>query len=190
MLSRIQEWTARTEIDTSVARQKYITNQVLDEHSRAPLCTRCAWNTGAHCRARSEVIGTKELAEAETASHAADSVLSSPGATGQNVTTEEVNADQIVERDGGASCQLDATQNATTTATKQRAVTQLTTNSVEGGIGGLRSVAGHQDERADSMLPAEAVKYFANTILVSVSSMNITPESCGTETSALRSISV
>ena len=28
----------------------------------------------------------------------------------------------------------------------------------------MRSVAGHQAERADSMLPAEAMKYSANTI--------------------------
>ena len=35
-----------------------------------------------------------------TANHAADSILSSPGATGQTVATEEVNTNQIVERDG------------------------------------------------------------------------------------------
>ena len=55
-------------------------------------------------------------------------------------------------------------QKATATATKQRAGTQLTTNNVESGFGVLRSVAGHQAERADSMLPVEAVKYSANTI--------------------------
>ena len=55
-------------------------------------------------------------------------------------------------------------QKVTTTATKQRALTQLTTNNVESGIGGLRSVAGHQAERADSMLPVEAMKYSANAI--------------------------
>ena len=32
------------------------------------------------------------------------------------------------------------------------------------GIGDLRSVAGHQAERADSMLPTEAMKYSADTI--------------------------
>ena len=42
VLSRIQEWKASTEIDTSVDKQKYITNQ--------------AWDTRAHCRARFETI--------------------------------------------------------------------------------------------------------------------------------------
>ena len=45
-------------------------------------------------------------------------------------------------------------QKATTTAT----------NIVESGIGDLRSVAGHQAEQADSMLPIEAMNYSANTI--------------------------
>ena len=74
-----------------------------------------------HCRTRFEIIWTKELAEADTASHAADSILSSPDvrgieslrstrAIGQIVAMEEVNTDQIVERDGGASCQLDVDQ--------------------------------------------------------------------------------
>ena len=55
-------------------------------------------------------------------------------------------------------------QQDTAIATKQRAGTQLTTNNVEIGIGDLRSVAGHQAERADSMFPVEAMKYSANTI--------------------------
>ena len=76
---------------------------------------------------------------------------------------DEVNTDQIVERDGGASRQLDENQlhpmdvsrdqNATTTATKQKEGTQLTTKDVESGSVGWRSAAGHQAERADSMLP-------------------------------------
>ena len=85
-----------------------------------------------------------------------------------------MNTDQIDERNGGASCQLDEKQlpatnvsldqKTTTTATKQRSVTQLSTNNVDSGVGGLRSVAGHQVEQADSMLPDEALKYSANTI--------------------------
>ena len=55
-------------------------------------------------------------------------------------------------------------QKAITIDAKQRAVTQLTSNNYESGIGDLRSVAGHQAERADSMLPIEAMKYSANTI--------------------------
>ena len=54
-------------------------------------------------------------------------------------------------------------QRNTTTATKQRAATQLTTNNVESGIGDLKSVAEHQAEQADSMLPVEAMKYSSNT---------------------------
>ena len=110
VLSRLWELKASTEIDTSAARQKNITNQALDEHRRTPLCTRCVWNTGANCRTRFEIIWTKELAEAETASHAADSILSSPRTTGQTVATEEVSTGQSVERGGGASCQLDENQ--------------------------------------------------------------------------------
>ena len=46
VLRRLWELKASTEIDTSVARQKYITSQSLDEHRRTPLCTRCTWDTG------------------------------------------------------------------------------------------------------------------------------------------------
>ena len=53
-----------TEIDTSVARQKYITNQALNEHRCTPLCTRCAWDIEVHCRARLEIIWTKVFAKA------------------------------------------------------------------------------------------------------------------------------
>ena len=72
VLNRIQELKASTEIDTSDARQKYIRNQALNEHRRTPLCTRCAWDTGAHCRARFEIICTKELAETEVAKFTVD----------------------------------------------------------------------------------------------------------------------
>ena len=42
-------------------------------------------------------------------------------------------------------------QQAITTATKQRAVTQLTTNNVDSGIGDFEECC-HQAEQADSML--------------------------------------
>ena len=68
---------------------------------------------------------------------------------------------QLLKGLGGAAPQPDMSQarpmdvsldqKAITTDTKQRAVTQLTSNTVESGIGDLRSVAGHQAERADSM---------------------------------------
>ena len=196
VLNRIHEWKASTDIDTSVDKQKYITNQVLDEHSRTPLCTKCVWDTRAHCRARFELIWTKELAEEETASDAGESALLSPdvreiesfknpGATGQTAAMEKNTTNNrtgtrklvqnpVVDRAGGAALQSDVSQaqpmdvsldqKATTTAAKQRAGTQLTTNNVESGIGDLKKVAGHQAERADSMLPVEAIKYSANTI--------------------------
>ena len=97
-------------------------------------------------------FGPQELAEAETASHVGDNILSSPDvreieslksteATGQTVAIE-VNTDQTDERDGGASWQRDENQlptmdvtldqKATSTATQQRAGTQLTTHNVAG----------------------------------------------------------
>ena len=103
-----------------------------------------------------------------------DSILSSPGATGHTVAME-VNTDHTDERDGGASWQRDENQlptmdvsldqKATTTATKKRAGTQMITNKVESDIGDLGSVAGHQAERADLMLPVEAMTYSANTVV-------------------------
>ena len=88
--------------------------------------------------------------------------------------TRKLVQNPVVARAGGAALQSDVSQaqpmdvsldqEATTTAAKQRAGTQLTTNNVESGIGDLKKVAGHQAERADSMLPVEAIKYSANTI--------------------------
>ena len=63
----------RTEFDAPLARQKYITNQMLDRHGRTPFCTRCSLGTGAHsseCPARFEATWTEELAEAEVANRA------------------------------------------------------------------------------------------------------------------------
>ena len=208
--SRLWELNARTEIDTSVVRYEYIMNHAVDEHRRTPLCTRCAWDTRAHYRTRFDIIWTTEFAETEAACHVADNILSSPGvremkslksagAIGQTVAG--VNTDQIVERDGGASCQLDQNQlqsvkvsldrDVTTNATMQRVGTQLTTNNVESGIGGLRIVAGHQVEQADSMLPIEAMKSSANTIAgVSRQYEHYTGKLRDRDTSALQSISV
>ena len=77
---------------------------------------------------------------------------------------------QLLKRAGGAAPQPDVSQarpmdvsldqKALTTDTKQRAVTQLTSNNVGSVIGDLRSVAPHQAERADSMLPIEANEVF------------------------------
>ena len=84
VLNRIQKRKTSTEMDTSIDRQKYTMNQALNEHRRTPLCTRCARDAGARCRARFENIRTKEFAEKETANHAADVMLSSSGTTGSN----------------------------------------------------------------------------------------------------------
>ena len=84
-------------------------------------------------------------------------------ATGRTVVT-----DQIVESDGGASCRLEQSQSqsmevsldrgGTTSATVQRVRPRWIINTVESGIGGLRSVARHQAEQADVKLPIEAMK--------------------------------
>ena len=67
------ELRVRTEFDAPLARQKYITNQMLDRHGRTPFCTRCSLGTGAHsseCLPRFEATWTEELAEAEVANRA------------------------------------------------------------------------------------------------------------------------
>ena len=135
------------------------------------------------CRARFEIIWTKEFAETETANHAANSILSSPdvreieslkstGATRQTVAIE-VNTSQMDERDGGASWQRDENQLPTMDVSLGQKATRLLQKSksrntidynVESGIGDLRSVAGHQAQHADAMLPIEAMKFSANTI--------------------------
>ena len=86
VLNRIQECKASTEIDTSVDKQKYITNQVLDEYSRTPLCTKCALDTGTHCRARFEItLYSRDVREIES--------LKSTGATVEvNTTNDQMSA--------------------------------------------------------------------------------------------------
>ena len=153
VLVRLLELRARTGFEAPAVR-----------HGRTPLCTRCGLRTGAHsseCRARFQAIWTKELAEAEVANRAADSIpvgpdvkesesLESTEAAGQPAEMDRKSPDQVVERVGGASPQLDEEQvqnmdvsldqSDTTGATKRRAEIQLSPNSVEGHIGGLRSV--------------------------------------------------
>ena len=68
MLVSPRELRVRTEFDAPLTRQKYITNQMLDQHGRTPLCIRCSLGTGSYssdCRTRFEAIWTRELAEAE-----------------------------------------------------------------------------------------------------------------------------
>ena len=120
VLIRSWELNVSTKLDTSAVRPKYITNQVLDKHGRTPLCTRCALGTEAHsseCRARSEIVWTKESAEAESTSRAADNVPSGPdmGETGSLEFTEATRQPVemegvVVDRAGGASPQLDEEQ--------------------------------------------------------------------------------
>ena len=118
------ELRVRTEFDAPLTRQKYITNQMLDQHGRTPLCTRCSLGTGSHssdCRARFEAIWTRELAEAEVANRAVDAVPIDPSvrviepaepaaaADGQPAAME-VNTDPVVDRAGGAAPRPDVSQ--------------------------------------------------------------------------------
>ena len=122
--SRHLESKVITELDTTFARQKYITNQALDKHRRTSLRTRRILRTEARALEHQSRFGSvwiKELAEAEIASRTDDGVSSGPDvseieswmsmeATELLVATEGVNADQVVERDSGASRQLDESQ--------------------------------------------------------------------------------
>ena len=196
MFNRTQASNASTEIDTSVARQEYITNQALDEHGCTTRCTRVDRDTEAHCRTRFESVWIKEFAEAEAANRTVDVVPIDPNSRGSEPVepaavvggqraameknaqndqagTRKLVRNPVVERDGWTSCQLDENQlqtmdgslnqNATITATLRTAETPWTTNLVAGCIGGLRNVAGHQAERADVLLPIEAMKFYMNT---------------------------
>ena len=70
-----------TERDTVVARQKYVTNQVLDKRRSTPIYTRFTLDTEVHsseCRVRFKSIWIKELAKAEIANRTDDCMPSSP----------------------------------------------------------------------------------------------------------------
>ena len=166
--SRHLESKVITELNTTFARQKYITIQALDKHRRTSLRTRRILRTEARALEHQSRFGSvwiKELAEAEIASRTDDGMSSGPDvseieswmsmeATELLVATEGVNADQVVERDSGASRQLDESQlhpmdvsqdqNDTTVATKQRTRTPSTANNAEeDGKVGLRNFDGH-----------------------------------------------
>ena len=117
------ELRVRTEFDAPPTGRKYITNQMLDQHGRTPLCTSCSLGTRSHssdCRARFEAIWTKELpetevpirAEAEVANRAVDAVPIDPNvrvsepveraaAAGGQPAAKEVSTDPVVERASG-----------------------------------------------------------------------------------------
>ena len=142
--------------DATVTHRR-LTNQALDKHRRAPLCTRRILDTEVRSLEHQSLFDSvwiKELAETEIANLCDDATSSGPDvsdieswmsteATELPVATEGVNADQVVERGGGASRQLD--QNATTVATKQRARTPSTAHNAEEGVVELRNSDGHQD---------------------------------------------
>ena len=144
----------------------------MDEHGCTTRYTIGDGDTEVHCRTRFESIWIKEFAEAEVANRTVDvvpidpnvrgsepvepaaAVGDQPAAMDKNTTIDQAGRrklvwNPVVDRDCGASCQLDENQlqtmyvslnqNATTTATKRRAETQLTTNSVESCIG-LRDI--------------------------------------------------
>ena len=178
----------RTELDVPLTRQKHNTNQMLDQHGRTPLCTRCSLGTGSHssdCRARFESIWTKELAEAEVPTRAqevdnraVDEVPIDPNvrvsepagpaaAAGGQPAAMEVSTDPLCERAGGAARQPDVSQaqpmevsleQRVTTGAKRTAETQLTPNNVEDYIGGLRSFDGNQDVQTNVMSAIEITK--------------------------------
>ena len=80
-----------------------------------------------------------------------------------------MNADQVVEEDGGASRQLDESQlqpHGCVAGSKRRARTPSTANNAEeDGMVVLRSFDGHQDDRTESKSSVEAMKKFStNTI--------------------------
>ena len=124
VLVRPWELRVRTEFDAPAVRQKYITNQAPDKHGRTPLCTRCALEHRSTLVRVSSLIRShvdQMLAEAEVASRADDRIpvgpdvkesesLESTEAAGQPVEMEGVSTDQVVERAGGASLQLDEEQ--------------------------------------------------------------------------------
>ena len=154
VLNRIQESKAKTEIDTSVARQEYTTNSASHEHRCAPLCTRCAWDTEVHCRTRFEIMWTKEFAGTQVANRIVDagpidptvrvgnSVEPAAAASGQpaamerNTTndqtgTRKLERNPVVERDGGASCRLDENQLQTMDVSLNQNATSIATKQRE-----------------------------------------------------------
>ena len=77
--SRLWELKASTEIDTWVTSQKCITNHAVDEHQAYTTLHKMRLGyEAARSRHRVDISWTKEVAEAESASHTADNVLSSP----------------------------------------------------------------------------------------------------------------
>ena len=111
-------------------------------------------------------------AEAEVANRAVDAVPIDPNVRvsepGGQPAAMEVNTDPVVERAVGAAPQPDVSQvqpmevsleqRATTGSTKRAAETQLTPNTVEGYIGGLRSFDRHQAEQAHLLSAIEVTK--------------------------------
>ena len=135
-----------------MSKQKYITNQVLDEHKRAPICTRCAWDTQAHYRTRVEII---EFAEAQVANYAFETVSTDPNVrrwsaccegdkqkkerdiggntTNDRTSTRRIVRNFVVERDGGTSCQLAENQVQSMDVPQDQKALTIVTNNVESG---------------------------------------------------------
>ena len=211
VLVRPWELRERTEFDAPPTRQKYITNQMLNQHGRTPLCSRCVLGTGAHsseCRARFEAIWTKELAEAEVPIHAeaevanraVDAVPSDPNvrvsepvepaaSADDQLVAIEVNTDPVVERAGGAAPQPEVSQaqpmevSVEQRVAKRAAETQLTPNTVEGYLGGLRSFDGPQDVDTNVMSAIEITSDDSVAETIDEDSRQYYTGSCLTETS-------
>ena len=168
-----------TDFEAPLSRQKYITNHMLDQHGRTPLCTRCSLGTGSHSsdsRARFEAIWIKELAEAEVpiraeadvANRAVDAVPIDPNvrvsepvgpaaAAGGQPAAMEVNTDPVVEGAGGAALQPDVSQAQPMEVSLALRVTTGATKRAADNIGGLRSFDGHQDVRTNVMPAIETM---------------------------------
>ena len=139
----------------------------------------------------------------EPAAEAADAAGGQPVAmevktTNEQTGTRKLVRNPVVERAGGAAPQPDVSQaqpievsleqRVTTGATKRAAETQLTPNSVEGYIGGLRSFDGHQDVQTNVMSAIETTNEdpaAEKESMRTVAGMTTTLESCLTEQSTL-----
>ena len=84
--------------------------------------------------------------------------------TDGQTSTRKLVRNPVVERAGGAAPQPDVSQAKPMDVPLDQKATTTATNNVESSIGDLRSVAGHQAEQTESMVPPEAMKYSANTI--------------------------
>ena len=78
--------------------------------------------------------------------------------TDGQTSTRKLVRNPVVEKGWRGSASAGRESSATQKCVAGSKATTTATNNVESGIGDLRSVAGHQAERPESMLPVEAMK--------------------------------